>query len=233
MNTNDLAYIKSIYKDVVNSNDFEIQMGFAKALSKISNKEAIEYHFHLLKNDRLGDLYLYLRDTFSQRKDEATINFLIHQLETCTDVELRADSLLILGFMNARGVENIARRLINDPFEEMKDNACSVLGWSGQMQDINTLGKLLTEDTSWRVRCSAAGAISQILDRFGKSRPQAFAWFRRSLEAEGNQDVIRWVIYAIQEATGRSLGVTQDEDSGDLVGDPNQSKIKALKFLSS
>ena len=78
------------YQTVLSSDDFETLMGFAKALASHESERALGYHLGLLKERSNDDLYLYLRDTFSQRTAPSAVAFLVGRLDHETDDRVRA-----------------------------------------------------------------------------------------------------------------------------------------------
>jgi hypothetical protein len=213
------------------STDPEEQHAFAQRLLESSNPEIIRFHYELLRNRSNQLLLGIVRDAFSQRGTEGE-RFLIQMLEQEKSPEVLADIVLILGLMQSKAAREYSLRNLQSSQEELRHVATFVLGWVGVMDDLDSLDERLLKDPNREIRADAATAYYQIVSRLPESKEHAVQSLKRGLVQEREESVLASILISLQDILEKRFGMREDIEEGEITGDIQKAKEKALKFLT-
>lgn len=227
----DLKTLQSRYIETKGSDDFEKHAEFINLLLSSNEPEVIAFHYNLLRDRENRDLYLRLRAAFVKR-GEAGERFLIARIQEEEDPALCADILTILGVMKSGAALPLARKALIREDPDLRHRGCYVLGWMGEMEDIDLLGDRLLHDPSPLVRKTAATAHSQFYERLPKAKNRLLKNLKQALETEQDQEVIGWIVATVQYILGKRFGLKEDIAENRLIGDIEKAKEKCLRVLN-
>lgn len=162
------------------------------------DREAVMYHFELLRDRTNEALYRALRACFDQHGRMAAVvarDVFLRQRSPA----MRADALLVLGRMRSKQARQLALEVIEAEDEELRHAACVVLGWVGTEQDVETvLRERLLRDPSARVRGEAASAYREIWSRVPEVKEAAERDLAEALAGEEDEGAAARVVGALQ-----------------------------------
>lgn len=227
-----LESLKEKYRSASESDSYEVHEDFIKMLLSSSELEVLNYHYDLLRERQNRELYLRLRAAFVKR-GQAAANLLVEKLKNEREPAMRADILHLLGRMRHEAALPLAREAIQSPDGDFRDRGVYVLGWMGEIEDIDLLKGRLLNDPDPKVRADAATAHDQIKDNLPGAKNKLLANLKEGLEKEKDKKVCGWIIVTIQDIIKKSFGLKEDIEEGEVRGNVSAAKQKCLAHLSS
>lgn len=222
--------LQSKYQQVRQSRSFAERQAFIKELLSDQSEQAVAFHFDLLKQRENRDLYEELRAAFVKRGPSVE-SLLADRVDSEADPVARGDALQLLGTLRSESAPRLARRLLNAESEELRYKAIIVLGWTGARDDVGLLAKVITEDTSPRLRGFAGTALRQLYLRLPDFKEQVTQRLLGAIKAETVAEALTGLIIAFQTVVGKSFGLRERISEGTVTGDPFAAKTKVLKHF--
>ena len=211
---------------------FEEERGFIEALLENHDREHLDFHFELLRNQEHFYFYCQIQAAFGKHGRPAEA-FLIERFAHEEEPDLRAYALQILGHMRSKRARALAKEAATADAETLRDRAVIVLGWVGTVRDMTTvLRDRLLHDSSVDVRGNAATACRQIWYERPKAKEPAIELLGEALPREEDEHVICSIVVTLQDIMKRRFGIREPRDEPGFVGDPAAAKARALRALS-
>jgi hypothetical protein len=222
------------YKTLNNSEDEDDYLEFVWELMKTPYTE---YHYSLITGKNTNKQF---SDTLWSRFDEhedAEV-FLLKILENNIDKEFHGDILFYLGRIidlkhgkqKAKVIEYVKKN-VNNPNENIRENAIIVLGWLGGNKEIELLGNILSDDTNNKCRAWAASSFMQISLRKKLDTEKILPYLYKSIQKEEDFFVIENIINTLQEITKKKFGLNKKDMNINNVEAVEKSRTKVLKYF--
>jgi len=212
----------------------EEQREFIGALLEQHDRDTLDFHFGLLRDDRHFSFYCAIRAAFEKRGPVAE-PFLIERFQVEQEPRLRGDALQLLGHMRSKRARGLATQVITADVAGLRYCAVIVLGWVGTVRDMETvLRDRLLHDPSPFVRGNAATAFRQVWYRIPRAKDSAIGILGEALEAleaEEDEDPIGSIVVTLQTIMKRRFGLREVDDEPDIVGDVGAAKARALRSV--
>jgi hypothetical protein len=229
-----IADFDKCYKKLNKSNDEDCYLEFVWELMETPYTE---YHYSLITNKNTNKQFV---DMLWSRFDEHTDAeiFLLNRLEKNIDQEFHGDILFCLGKIidlrhgkQKTKVMEYVKENVNNPNENIRENAIIVLGWLGGNKEIELLGNILLNDTNNKCRAWAASSFMQISFRKKLNIEKVLPYLYKSIQKEEDYFVIANIINALQEITKRRFGLNKKDMNINNIEAIEQSKNKVLKYF--
>jgi HEAT repeats len=213
--------------------NFDERQELVAALLAREDREAIEYHYGLIRDRSDRRLYLDVRTSFKKR-GKAAEAFSLEAYPREPSTSMRADILLLLGGLRSSGVRRLALDALSAEDEELRHKAVIVLGWVGTVKDMKTvLRDRLLHDPSPLVRGDTASAYRQIWYRMPRVKETAERDFAEALAAEDDEYAVSILVISLQTIARRRFGLKETDGDIEIVGDVEEAKARAQRYLSS
>jgi hypothetical protein len=232
MTESDRAELEALFLKADQTSDVETHLDFKEKLLEFDDPEAIEYHFNLIKRAKNQHLLDTLARFFKWR-GESGKTYLLDRLTEEKDPFFIATGLQILGAMQCKESVKLARSYIEHPSERVRERACMVLGWTGTVRDIKTLGRLQLEETDINTRKWAATQQMHIWHRLPKTKDRVIQNLKTAIEQETEPEVLEMIVYTAQAVLKRRFGLKSQRNSDRMTGDLNEAKRKATVALTN
>lgn len=223
--------LQRLYEKAKTSDDIDDHGALTEALLESLPREAIPYHYELLRDRPNRDLYQWLRAKFSEWEAPGEA-FLLQQIKREQDPLMVADCLQILGNMNSHHARDLAREYARSEVAEIRHVAGFVLGWVGTAEDVKTVMRdLTTNDPAALVRAHTATALRQVWYRKPAVKPSALRILAEALPKEEDTYAIQCMIITAQSIMKKRFGLRENVDEATIEGNVASAKKKALAAL--
>lgn len=223
--------LERLYQKAKTTDEIDDHAALTEALLESPPREAIPYHYELLRDRSNRDLYLWLRAKFSEW-DKAGEAFLVQQIKRENDPLMVADCLQILGNMNSDYARDLALRYARSPSADLRHVAGFVLGWVGTAEDVKTvMSDLILSDPAPLVRAHTATALRQVWYRKKAVKASALKILAAALSKEEDTYAIQCIVVTAQSLMKKRFGLREVVDEGTIEGNVAQAKKKALAAL--
>ena len=187
--------------------------------------------------DCLGDTtdkwaYLTCRAAFTKRSNIEP--YLLTKFASECDNHKKADVIHILGRIRSNKALALALENVDSNDTYLREVCLYVIGWTGQLNEINLLSKHLTSESTQKLKITAGSALRQIAWRITDSKNEILKVLKQAFYQENDRLVIARIIELISSITVKNLGLREDKENPDeLLGDVDKAIIRAKIFLES
>lgn len=208
-------------------------MAFIKKMVASNEDSIVNFHYNLMKDRSNRKLHQRIRYSFFKRGKVAEA-FLLKAIETENDDLLLSDTIFILGLLRNKSARKSAIQHILSKNEELRHTACVVLGWVGTIKDTREIlyDRLINDASTW-IRGDAATAHRQVWHRIPKVKETALQNLKTALSNDDEEmDVMASIIITIQDIAQKRLGLKENIDGAEILGDVPTARKNALKALA-
>lgn len=232
--------LKNQFNEIKGSDSFTQHLAFCKLLKTSNEEEMLNFHYALLKEKDLHNaLHQMLRRELTKRGAVAE-DYLLQKFEEEEDNHFKGDILQMLGGMKyERGkrlkeTANLARANLNNDHTSLRYRSIIVLGWLGGSRDIDLLSVSLFKDENNENRGWAATAMMQIYFDKPKTADKSLKYLQAALHKEEDYFALKCILTALQEISGKKLGLAKTPQGGANQGNDivDKARKKALKLFS-
>lgn len=208
-----LEELKSWFSNL-NSNDLSEIMQFVMELAKSPH---IEYHYQLIiskntTNERIRKSLIGLFDKHGKQGCQ----FLLHKLKSYEDKHAHAEILFLLGLgrknlENPHSVLSYARKMALSQDNYTRDRALIVLGWLGNLDDLDLLKDKHLHDTHNFCRAWALTSFMQMWFRLKDDsiHIKAMETIQISINKEEDSFVQSAIIEVVQTLENKKFGIAR------------------------
>ncbi len=210
---------------------FEITYKISNLLLSSNNKEILEFHYDLIKNEANKELYYDLRSSFMDRPIVEVEEFLLKKYSTETNITTKADIIQILGTLGSSKISPIAKVNINSEIRDIRYRCIIVLGWVGNKKDLPILNERLVNEPDDELRGYAATAMREIWFKKRAASENILPYLYSALVKENSEETLSMIITVIQDLLKRRFGLQERINEGIITGDPLKAKEKIIQKL--
>ncbi|CAM3510662.1 HEAT repeat domain-containing protein [Zobellia roscoffensis] len=231
----DISKLKIKYKELKALEDSDDGIfEFKNLLLKDDDEDVLQFHIDIL-NDR-DDPYLVrdIRSFFSKRKDQKKVSaFIATKIKDGIENPLlKADLIQILGNLRSPLVKEIVHDEIKSANRDIRYRCIIVMGWVGTtMTDLDVLNERMINDEDGQLRGYAATAMRQIWYNKKSVKNRVTKYIKEAIESEKDPEALTGMIITLQDLHKKKLGI-KESNYGDVSGDVQEAKLKAIKMLS-
>jgi len=209
---------------------------FVNLLIENSDASIIEFQYNLLKNFDNQDLFYALRGEFYRHKEDGKL-FLLKRIKVEKDINLKAESLFILGglddltFDEISFIKNIAKGFIKNYTEyKLQYYGIIVIGWIGQKEELPILKNELLNNKYIQLRAYSASALRQVWYQYPRLKKSILKIYYDALTNEVDEKVNLYIVASIQSLLMKKFGI-KETLKGEVIGDIDKAKLKAIKAI--
>ena len=211
--------------------DTPTRFDFGAKLVQSNATDFLDFHYSILaETETEKDLYDFIARKFKDRHS-AGEDYLLNRIKSEQDDFIKATVLQILGLFKyskinrATETADLARQFLTSESDTLRCRALWVIGWTGNVNDIEQISTLLFNDNNNENRCWAATAMMQISFNDKTSIEKSLSYLKIAIDKETDLKALEGVLVSIQEITGKKLGLNASSHDP-----PNEEKVaKALK----
>lgn len=230
-----IELLKKDYEAIVdldNVSQISATDGFIEKLLKDNCIEMLDYHFSLLQEKGLRNLYNRLRAAFSKRPKDVIEQYLLKRLNSVNKEDNISDIIHLLGNIKSVEALTFAKRYITSYSLEIRYKSIIVIGWLGNADDIAILNERLLHDPDDLLRGYAATAMRQIWYKDGSTKEKILPYLYEAIKSEESLVTLPLIIIVIQDLMKMKFGLQEKINDGIITGDVLKAKNKVLKYIS-
>lgn len=236
----DIASVKEVYQTLKNSTDpFSHIFDFKEKLLSSDKNDFLEFHYAIIQDQSLpenvrGTLKsFFYSEAVNKRNKEIVGDFLYGKYSKgIDDLNLKADVIQLLGNLRDKHAKQVALENITIRKGDLRYRSIIVLGWVGDINDLEILNDRLVNDPDPQLRGYAATAMRQIWFNHPKAKNIILKFLKKAIEQEENEKALEGIIITTQELLKKKLGLKETK-YGDVSGDIIVSKTKTANALES
>jgi len=229
--TNTIETIKDYFAKIKLGCDTPTMFDFGKRLIQSNTEDFLDFHYTILAERNIDkELYDFITKKFKDRHSVGE-NYLLKRIVSEQDDFVKAMVLQVLGSFRYSRVNRseetaeLARQFLISESNILRCRALWVIGWTGNVNDIDQISSLLLNDQENENRCWAATAMMQIYFKDKLSAEKSLYYLKIAINQEADLKALEGILISIQEITGKKLGLNAMSHNS-----PNAEKItKALK----
>ena len=204
---------------------------FIKKLLEKNEESMLNFHYLLLRDKEIPDLYNRIRASFDERPKEIIEPFLLDKLKTEKDILLKADTIQLLGGIGSSEVLPYVKNNIKSENGNIRYRCIIVLGWLGNKNDLPILNERLINEPNNELRGYAATAMRQIWFKKRATSEDILPYLYSALVNENSEETLSMIIIVIQDLLKRKFGLQERIDERRITGDVFKAKEKVIQKL--
>jgi hypothetical protein len=202
------------YKKIYKSGDED---EYHKFIWELMETPYTEYHYSLIVNESTNNLFKKILWSRFDEHNDAEI-FLLNKLEENEHIEFIGDIIFELGkiidLRNGKQKEKVyeyVKQYINSSDDNIREKAIIVLGWLGNVKDIELLGEKLLNDKNNKCRAWSASAFMQMKFRRKDETilEKTLPYLYKAIRMEKDYFVLGVIIEIIKELTQNKFGIAR------------------------
>ncbi|TKC08055.1 HEAT repeat domain-containing protein [Pedobacter polaris] len=226
-----IEILKDYFDKIKLGCDTPTKFDFGAKLIQSNTADFLDFHYSILAEaDTEKKLYDFIARKFKDRHSSGE-DYLLTRIKSEQDNVVKATVLQILGSFKyskinrATETADLARKFLTSESDTLRCRALWVIGWTGNVNDIEQISTLLFNDTNNENRCWAGTAMMQISFNDKISIEKSLPYLKVAIAKETDIKALEGILVSIQEITGKKLGLSPSSHDP-----PNEEKVaKALK----
>lgn len=223
--------LKEKYEKCLIEDDSERIFDFIDMLMKDDSQTILEFHYSLLLLDNNSSLSKHIRIAFKERKEKGKL-FLLGKLKDEKNDKLISESIHILGKMRCDDILPYCYKYINHENNDLRYKAIIVIGWVGNIEDLNVLNDHMYVESEIDLTGYCATAMRQIWFRFPESKEKILRIYKEALENITDPKIWPYILICVQDLLCIKLGIKEDAASLHFKKDINLIKENGLEELN-